>query len=394
MDSMHTWGGAGDDVFSLAYVDPAEEVPPETYYGPSPPACPSSSKLLGKPTDSFLNLEAAIGSTLASAIDKLDIEHRSMQQASSSYDAETSDSHLQFQSQQDYQNTKTKPTTEQPLSQKVYQGIQGIVCHKESRGLILLNVGGFSLRFLVGQLEIYGSILYTIENFKDSHGLLMVCYHDVRSATKAIKQLPFEVQSASDLPVQVRFCRTMDVGNNLRGCVICRNLPASINNPAILDVMARFGEIKSFSRQANLVQLDGDSFVVEFFDSRATSRALSELRQNLVFGERVSFHHFLPDAASEQGSENLKNLIQCLQADKHGRSGLLATIGSNQNSAFQCYHRRSKSAVYSPGSPKEPHQQRLQVNGFDTPALVHVMPGSHSRGAAASAPAILTTQGL
>mmetsp|Transcript_24158 Transcript_24158/g.31336 ORF Transcript_24158/g.31336 Transcript_24158/m.31336 type:complete len:645 (-) Transcript_24158:213-2147(-) len=304
------------------YVDPAEESSSPQFSSEFMPNAIRASKLTNSPifnhqprplppTDSMQNLQAAIGSSLANAIDQLEIT------CSVEAHEDTSErwfGHLDAQPSQAVANHDAARPINAPIdSATVIPVITDVFMKQESRGLIMTNVKTIAFHHLLSLIKKYGHPLYVVSEFQQTKGVLFFAYSDIRLAIKALNGISFALSTLFPC-AELHFCPLLFVNGASHSKLLLQNFPFYVKDSTILNLMSKFGDIQSFSRQVLDSKYGSDQFVVDFFDVHAAKCAMLELQNSPGLNLIIKF---LEDSSKGKEDEMLGKLIKSWQGERN-----------------------------------------------------------------------------
>lgn len=154
-----------------------------------------------------------------------------------------------------------------------------------SRALAIFGLFGLQLSEVKSTCEAFGSILYFRTEFFASRGIILIAYHDLRSANHAVKELQSYLQkmvsmNGSQTAVKVMFCISLTSSSDRdESTLVISNLPMSIRENSVKDLLSStFGALRSIRTEAP------GCYVVEFFDIQDASQALLEMQSTMPWG--------------------------------------------------------------------------------------------------------------
>lgn len=184
---------------------------------------------------------------------------------------------------------------------------------EEQRGLVILY--GSMLYNILSDVRMTCEAFGTLESFRsdfgDSRGIFFVTYYDLRSAQLAVAELPrllndmllvsggnkVNDQSSSSFDggsgVQVKYCIPLNSSSaTADGTILLLDLPGTIDEQDLIQVLSSFGEVRDIHYQANISNEDEDgneltSYLVEFYDIQDANQAILELEHTHPWGEGV-----------------------------------------------------------------------------------------------------------
>mmetsp|Transcript_4983 Transcript_4983/g.11743 ORF Transcript_4983/g.11743 Transcript_4983/m.11743 type:complete len:337 (-) Transcript_4983:1235-2245(-) len=221
------------------------------------------------------NLEDLVGSSLASAIDTLDLQDRDGS-------ANTEESSAEPWGKSDARihpgiggpmptPPHTAPTT--PAAFSTWAQLLKFAQDEQSRALILLNVETVSADVLCGKCLAYGALKYLETEFQRTFGVVFLSYHDLRSAETAFRNVGRQFVTPN--PVAVHYCVSLDAAVSAKEhCLIVKNIPPHVRDEEIRTVFSGYGQLRSIQKE---MLLDASTplaeFTVDFFSCEDAKRA-------------------------------------------------------------------------------------------------------------------------
>lgn len=162
-----------------------------------------------------------------------------------------------------------------------------------SRALAIFGLKKLQLSEVKSTCEAFGSLLYFRSEFFTTKGVLLVAYHDLRSARHAagelesyLKQMIASNESESrslsshNQTVKVMYCTSLTSSSERdESALVISNLPFSVQEHDVSDLLtSTFGALRSIQSEAN------GCYIVEFFDIQDASHALLEIQSTMPWG--------------------------------------------------------------------------------------------------------------
>jgi len=172
-----------------------------------------------------------------------------------------------------------------------------------SRAIAIFGVGSLSLTEVKLTCEAFGSLLYFRSEFFASKGVLLIAYHDLRSARHAAKELKVYLQAiasgSNDIQlltkandIKVSFCVSLTASSEHDdSTLVISNLPSSISDKDISElVTSAYGAVRSiqFSADGSEAASENSCYIVEFYDIQEASQALLEIQNTAPWGNSTT----------------------------------------------------------------------------------------------------------
>lgn len=160
-----------------------------------------------------------------------------------------------------------------------------------SRALAIFGLVHLQLSEVKSTCEAFGSLLYFRSEFFSTKGVLLIAYHDLRSARHAAGELESYLKqmiasnepgsrSLSNQTVKVMYCTSLTSSSERdESALVISNLPFSVQDHDVSDLLtSTFGALRSIQSEAN------GCYIVEFFDIQDASHALLEIQSTMPWG--------------------------------------------------------------------------------------------------------------
>jgi len=278
--------------------------------------CGLSSQATGcaqiKPSKSLLNLEAAVGKSLASAIECLDLGssekafgspfEQSVREAPYTPTSNAEGTNHGIRPMASYSQTLTSP---QQLDVKE---IGKLVSGSPSRGLILINVAHLPSNLVLEAGKKYGAV----ENLKfyAHKRVVFLSYYDIRSAVCAHQCLGADlVAQTSCENIVVHFSMSLSSTSDVDPVLVQILLnDTSVNVVDVKAVLSSYGPVKGIYTESR--RSDGMvSMIVEFFDIRNASLAVKELNSATLWCTNLICHEVRKSTAQIQWESEILKLL-------------------------------------------------------------------------------------
>lgn len=236
-----------------------------------------------------------------------------------------------------------------------------------SRALAIFGVSMLPLNEVKSTCEAFGSLLYFRSEFFSSKGVLLIAYHDLRSARHAAGELEVYLKqmitsndsgrrSFSQQNVKVLYCVSLTSSSERDdSALVISNLPSSVHDQDVSDLLtSTFGALRSVQSEAN------GCYIVEFFDIQDASHALLEIQSTQPWGASVVVSTKLRQDYERKRGQDLFALI-----GKWRQNNKQSTLGSQPQAPSS---RSSTSASVNGGIPST-ISAHLQMTGPSSPSL-------------------------
>jgi len=232
-------------------------------------------------TISFLNLEAAIGASLASTIDTLELssEHNGTESdLMFSRDIFKNDNNLQEEIKSCEKDVRPQQSLYLP------EEYSKLMSRELSIGVVLMNCKSLPLNIIMSQVEKFGSLSYFVHEFHLWKGVVFFGYNDLRCSFQAFNNMKPNVQDVTADPIFIHYSPYLSSSAFCNGKISIQSLPAYIENTEIVRILLTYGDLKEFHRES-------DRVVAEFFDIDAAKSAVQIINTSLPWGPSVVSHH-------------------------------------------------------------------------------------------------------
>lgn len=245
-----------------------------------------------------------------------------------------------------------------------------------TRGLAILYASSFHVPDVRSTCEAFGALESLRSDFGESHGVFFATYYDLRSARLAAGELPRVLNRTSgsgsnangnaeggggggtggnDPPsseggVQVKYCVPFNSSCATdEGTLMLSNLPCTVDEQDLNQVLSSFGEVRAIHYQANVSDEDEEgneltSYLVEFYDIQDARQALLELEHTHPWGDSVKIK---VGTRSPTKRKLGKELVLLMSSWRQGAVAGASPLGWESNSG------------------RMPHQQQHQLGNTD-----------------------------
>jgi RNA recognition motif-containing protein len=185
-----------------------------------------------------------------------------------------------------------------------------------SRGLAILYASSLHVPDVRSTCEAFGALESFRSDFGESRGVFFAMYYDLRSARLGAGELPMVLNNkapsgsgnaggggggagggndppSSEGGVQVKYCVPFNSSCTMdEGTLMLSNLPGTVDEQDLNQVLSSFGEVRAIHYQANASDEDEEgneltSYLVEFYDIQDARQALLELEHTHPWGGGV-----------------------------------------------------------------------------------------------------------
>ncbi len=188
-----------------------------------------------------------------------------------------------------------------------------------SRAIAIFGVAALPLSDVKSTCEAFGSLLYFRSEFFSSQGVLLIAYHDLRSASLAAKELKIYLHgiasSSNDIQlltrandIKVLFCVSLTASSERDdSTIVISNLPSSITDKDISELItSTYGEVRSIQFESSH---ENSCYIVEFYDIQDASQALLEIQNTAPWGSSPIVSLKLRQDHERRRGQNLFALI-------------------------------------------------------------------------------------
>jgi len=210
--------------------------------------------------------------------------------------------------------------------------------HSARRSLVIFGASTMSISEIRSTCEAFGSILYFRSEYNVSHGVILLGYHDLRSARHAAKELKAYLQrlvNENDV-LKVMYSISLQASSARdESKLVISNLPSHIENNIITDMVQSFGAVHSVHFQAE--EIEGyNCITVEYYDIQDASQALLEIEGTMPWGPTVTIEANERSASERKNGQDLVALIgrwrqknsEMRGRSSYGQSGPAAQSGN------------------------------------------------------------------
>lgn len=271
-------------------------------------------------------------------------------------------------------SASTTPVPEDPvlkdLSRFVWDASDGNFRAKDiypSRALAIFGLTALQLSEVKSTCEAFGSLLYFRSEFFYSKGLLLIAYHDLRSARHAAGELRSYLQqmiagsndvqsAATEHHIKVLFSVSLTSSFERDGStLVISGVPPHISDQDVSDLLSStYGELRSVQCEAP------GCLIVEFYDIQDADQALLEIQSAKPWGAGVSVSSKMrQDYERKRGKDFLALIGEWRQSSKHNN------LHSSQSSTFP--PQNMERALDSPSKNIPTHVQ--QNVGVPSPTM-------------------------
>lgn len=213
-----------------------------------------------------------------------------------------------------------------------------------SRALAIFGLVNLQLTEVKSTCEAFGSLLYFRSEFFSTKGVLLIAYHDLRSARHAAGELESYLKqmiasnepvsrSLSNQTVKVMYCTSLTSSSERdESALVISNLPFSVQDHDVSDLLtSTFGPLRSVQSEAN------GCYIVEFYDIQDASHALLEIQSTMPWGSSAVVTTKLRQDYERKRGQDLFALISKWRQNstKQNVNGSMASsslLGSNTSS--------------------------------------------------------------
>lgn len=188
-----------------------------------------------------------------------------------------------------------------------------------SRAIAIFGVAALPLADVKSTCEAFGSLLYFRSEFFSSQGVLLIAYHDLRSASLAARELKIYLHgiasSSNDIQlltrandIKVLFCVSLTASSERDdSTIVISNLPSSITDKDISELItSTYGEVRSIQFESSH---ENSCYIVEFYDIQDASQALLEIQNTAPWGSSPIVSLKLRQDHERRRGQNLFALI-------------------------------------------------------------------------------------
>jgi len=192
-----------------------------------------------------------------------------------------------------------------------------------SRALAIIGASRLLISEVRSTCEAFGSLLYFRPEFCQNRGVILLAYHDMRSARHAAKELNSylqrlvapnsnNAQHTYHESVKVMYCVNLNSSAAVNESMLkLLNLPLAADDKSVNELIASYGAVRSIHFQAEEVMLgeDGASYTVEFYDIQDANQALLEIQGMSPWGPGVMISHVERNPQERTRGRDLLSLI-------------------------------------------------------------------------------------
>jgi len=169
---------------------------------------------------------------------------------------------------------------------------------RASRALIIIGASCLPISEVRSTCEAFGSLLYFRPEFCQNRGVILLAYHDMRSARHAAKELNLYLQrlsrpnsshrqSLNQESVNVMYCVDLTSSTAINESTLkLSNLPQGVDDKTVNELITSFGAVKSIHFNAEGIMGGGNcaSYTIEFYDIQDANQALLEIQSTAPWG--------------------------------------------------------------------------------------------------------------